>query len=1169
MPPKKRTAITTTTTTPMTDAQLKALIAQGVADALAECDADRSRNGDDSHDSRSDRRRRMPVARECTYIDFLKYQPLNFKGTEGVFSGESDKVEKYVGGLPDMIHGRPWEKKPYIGSKPLCPKCNYYHDGQCAPKCTYCKRTGHLARDCRSQPATTNNNQRVQGANQRVLTCFECEAQGTNPNPNVVTGTFLLNNRYASILFDTGADRSFVSTAFSSLIDIIPSTLDHGYDVELADGGILSKYLVVIVYDEKIIRIPFGNEILIVRGDGSNNEYGSRLNIISCTKTQKYLLKGCHVFLAHVIAKKVEDKSEEKRLMYLLFEISPNTGALSIGSVQDERIVRSTAETFRQRLHKTQFLTLGSSGLVCQEEGWIILDVHRLPGIEQTNSKELKRSCMQNFLSVSFKIPKVQFLGHVIDSKGIHVDPARLSQLKIGHLLEAAFQLLKEKLCNAPILALPEGAENFIVYCDASHKGLGVVLMSSSVRSEDLEALSVWIEVYHNPRKEKLEPRADGTLCLNNRSWFPCYGDLRALILCMRTTVEIYLHPGSDKMYQDMKKLYWWSNMKADIATYVSKCFTCLKVKAEHQKPSDRLTKSAYFLPMRENDPMDKLARLYMKEVVTRHRIPVSIICDRDGRFTLNFWRAFQKALGTRLDMSTTYHPQTDGQSERTIQTLEDLGDEYVKVSPWKEDYLHFGKGGSKTQERDGSNEYANYQPGSLITTDQLVTDLDNYDIVFHIGDFPYTNGYLSQWDQFKAQVQAISLAKPYMIARFTFHWVSDEESKAHAEEPPSPDYVSGLEHPPYPDYVPKTEYLEYLAPSDAEALMEDHPLPDDASPTSLSPGYITDSDPEEDPEEDHEEDPITGLYNDDDESSDDDDDDDDDEEEEEEQEASKDDDDKEEAHSALIDSSAISVDYPVPSAEDTEAFETDESAPTPIPSPPLLIPSPPLPLPPPTIDSPTYAEVQLGYRAAGIRLRAISPPIHHPSKIPSPPLLLPSSSHKDDILETDLPPRKKLCLTAPTPRFELGESSSAVATRQADHPMSREDTRLEDAQDDRALQMGRVNMLFKDRRFHRHTSMLLKSEARHAQEAWSHSMNCSKPVYTVLQAYQAQVNTHEILIQTQDTCIGSLETLFATLVAQTSSLQTQLTTTLRRIQTLEARKPLHTDSPEDAGSSS
>ncbi|GJU69911.1 putative reverse transcriptase domain-containing protein [Tanacetum coccineum] len=182
-------------------------------------------------------------------------------------------------------------------------------------------------------------------------------------------------------------------------------------------------------------------------------------------------------------------------------------------------------------------------------------------------------------------------------------------------------------------------------------------------------------------KKEKLEPRADGTLCFNGRSWLPCYGDLRT------------------------------PNMKADIATYVSKCLTCAKVKAEHQRPSgllvqpkitewkwdnitmdfvtklpkssqgydtiwvivDRLTKSAIFVPMRETDPMDKLARMYLKEVVTRHGIPLSIICNRDPRFASNFWRSLQNALGTNLDMSTVCHPQIDGQSERTIQTLEDM----------------------------------------------------------------------------------------------------------------------------------------------------------------------------------------------------------------------------------------------------------------------------------------------------------------------------------------------------------------------------------------------------------------------------------------------------------------------------------------------------------------
>ncbi|GJW54110.1 putative reverse transcriptase domain-containing protein [Tanacetum coccineum] len=184
---------------------------------------------------------------------------------------------------------------------------------------------------------------------------------------------------------------------------------------------------------------------------------------------------------------------------------------------------------------------------------------------------------------------------------------------------------------------------------------------------------------------KKLDASADGTLCLDNKR--------------------------SDKMYHDMKMLYWWPNMKADIATYVSKCLTCAKVKAEHQRPSgllvypdipewkwekitidfitklpktadgfdsiwvivDRLTKSAHFLPMKETDSIEKLTRLYMKEIVARHGIPVSIISDRDSHFTSRVWQSLHKALGTQLDLSTAYHPQTDGQSKRTIQTLEDM----------------------------------------------------------------------------------------------------------------------------------------------------------------------------------------------------------------------------------------------------------------------------------------------------------------------------------------------------------------------------------------------------------------------------------------------------------------------------------------------------------------
>ncbi|GJT96110.1 putative reverse transcriptase domain-containing protein [Tanacetum coccineum] len=728
-----------------------------------------------------------------------------------MFPEESNEVEKYVGGLPDVIRGNvmsyqpntmeqaiafandqmdqkvltiskrqaeqkrklefntgnnqgyqqqnkrqntrraytagPSERREYAGSSPFCTKCNYHHKGPCAPRCNKCKKIGHLARDYRSSgPNGNNNNRRNSGITQNDVTCYECSVQGhfKKDDPKLKNG-----NR----------------------------------GNQCGNGNAPAKVYVV------------GNA-----GTNSNS------NVVT----------GHHVFLAHVTIKETEDKSGEKRL-------------------EDVPIVQDFPEVFPKDLSglpptrqvEFQIDLMPGAAPIDLRSGY-----HQLRVWEEDIPKTVFRTRYGHyeFQVMPFDLtnaPAVQFLGHVIDSQCIHVDPTKIESIKDwaspkspteiqqflgltgyyrrfiegfskiakpmtkltqkkvalewGDKQEAAFQTLKNKLCSVPILALPQGVENFIVYCDTSHNCLGPVLMQNekviayasrqlkihekNYTTHDLElgamvfALKIWrhylygtkctVFTYHkslqhildqkelNMRqrrwlellsdydceiryhqgkanvvvdalssqieaqkpeniknediggmirkdipKEKLEPLVDGTLCLNGRSWFPCYGDLRTVIMHESHKSKYTIHPSSDKMYQDMKKLYWWPNMKADIATYkwdniTMDFFTKLPKLSQGYDTIwvivDQLTKSTIFKQIRETDSIEKLARMYLKEVVTRHGILVSIICDRDPRFTLNFWRSLQKALGTNLDMSTAYHPQTDGQSERTIQTLEDM----------------------------------------------------------------------------------------------------------------------------------------------------------------------------------------------------------------------------------------------------------------------------------------------------------------------------------------------------------------------------------------------------------------------------------------------------------------------------------------------------------------
>nr|GEW36154.1 reverse transcriptase domain-containing protein [Tanacetum cinerariifolium] len=578
----------------------------------------------------------------------------------------------------------------------------------------------------------------------------------------------------------------------------------------------LAKYHALIIYDEKVVCIPYGDEMLIIRRDDCDGESKSKLNIISCTKTQKYIQKGCQVYLTQFTSKKTEDKSEEKQLedvpivhefpkdfpglppaQQVEFQIDLVPGAAPVArapyrlapaemqelSTQlqklfDRGFIRPRSRVYskidlrsgyhqlrvcEEDIPKTAFRTLYGHyefqvmpfGLtnapavfmdlmnrVCKPylDRFMIVFIDDIL-IYSKRRKEhegklklilrllKKEELYVKFSKCEFWLSKVQFLGHVIGSEGIQVDPAKIDSIKdwaSPKTPKAEFQLLKRKLCSASILALPKGSENFMVYCDASHKGLGAVLMQKDkviayasrqlkanvvadalIRKERSKPLRVRalvmtiglnlpkqiLNAQSEARKEenfinedlhgminKLEPRADRTLCLNTRSWIPCYGDLRALIMHESHKSRYSIHLGSDKMYQDLKKLYWWPNMKVKIATYVSKCLTCAKVKVEYQKSSGLLVQPKIQQWKWKNITMDFVTKLpktttgqgTIWEVVSRHGVPVSIISDRNGKFTSHFLKSLNKALGTRLDMSKSYHPQIDSQSERTIQTLEE-----------------------------------------------------------------------------------------------------------------------------------------------------------------------------------------------------------------------------------------------------------------------------------------------------------------------------------------------------------------------------------------------------------------------------------------------------------------------------------------------------------------
>nr|GEZ38930.1 putative reverse transcriptase domain-containing protein [Tanacetum cinerariifolium] len=674
---------TTTATEPMTQEAINNLIAQ--------------------------RPKTVRPTRECTYKDYLNCRPLKFNGTEGVigltrwfertesvssiincttenqvkfasctligsaltwwnsymravsqevayampwktlrqmmtakFPEESDEIERYVGGLPEMIRGNVMsyepksmqkaiefandqmdqkhlgiadQKKPYGGTKPLCPKCNFQHDGPCRPKCTNCKRTGHIARDYRNRAGNTNNNnnnnnynnQRATTAYQGVPTCFECGAQGGNPDANVVMGTFLLNNHCALILFDTGADKSFVSTAFSSLININPSTLDYSYDVELADGQIIRVDTIIRGCALNFLNHPFNIELMPV-------ELGSFDVIIGMDWLKTY-----HAMIVC-----------DEKIVRVEFQIDLIPGAAPVARAP-------------YRLAPSEIKKLSDQLQELSKKGFIrpMKNRYPLPRIDDLFD-QLQGSSI--YSKIDLRSGLVGYYQRFIEGFSKIAKPlTKLTQKKVmfdwGDKQEATFQLLKQKLYSAPILALPKEVEDFVAYCDASHKGLGAILM----------------------QREKVISYASRKLKIHEKNYTTHDLELGAVVFALKIWRH-YLYGTKCTVFSDYKSLQRILDQKE----------LNMRQRRWLELLSDYDCEIRYHLG-KANVVADALSR---KERIKPLRVR-ALVMTIVWIFLSKFWglrlRAFQKALSTRLDMSTAYHPETDGQSKRTIQTLEDM----------------------------------------------------------------------------------------------------------------------------------------------------------------------------------------------------------------------------------------------------------------------------------------------------------------------------------------------------------------------------------------------------------------------------------------------------------------------------------------------------------------
>nr|GEV58292.1 putative reverse transcriptase domain-containing protein [Tanacetum cinerariifolium] len=579
---------------------------------------------------------------------------------------------------------------------------------------------GEKTQDCRVVP---RNVKPINARNLIVRACYECGstdhikefmlgAEDARHEPNIVMGMFTLNDHFATTLFDSGADYSFVSTTFIPLLDIEPSELGFSYKIEIASGQIVEIDKVVKGYKLEIEGhvfdinlIPFGSrsfDVIIVMDWLSDH----KAEIICHEKVVRIPLLNGKVL--RVLGEKREEKvrqlmsagtKEPKQKEIIVVKYFPEIFSDDLSRLRPE------LSSQLKELQDKGFIRRSSSpwGAPYFSKKDLRSGYHQLRVHEDDIPKTAFRTCFGHFEFTSMpfgltnapaKAPRTSsevrlFLGlagyyHRFSedfskiAKPLTVLTKKSKTFDWGEEQENAFQTLKDKLCNAPVLALLDGLKDIVVHCDASGIGLGCMLIQ---RGKVIAYASRQLKIHEkNYTTRDLEL---GAVVFAIKIWIhylygiksvPLKGDVRTRIMDESYKSRYSIHPGADKMYYDLRDRYWWPRMKKDIAVYkpefpewkwegIAMDFVTKLPKTSSGHDTiwvivDRLTKSAHFLPMHEDFKMDKLARLYLNEIVARHGVPITIISNRDSRFMSRFWQSMQEALGTHLDMRTTYHPR-------------------------------------------------------------------------------------------------------------------------------------------------------------------------------------------------------------------------------------------------------------------------------------------------------------------------------------------------------------------------------------------------------------------------------------------------------------------------------------------------------------------------------